>query len=596
MKITDLSLLILILKAMYKSRWNYLIYGPRARNKRSYHRWVFPLIILLLGVLGWGLIFLTSASIFSGSANSTYFKEAPDKQVFASAILLLLFVYLSLNKILRSVIYLLSPSASLLAISPVSPVAIFLATVLEGPLFKIILLMLGLLVIICAYCIISPFSWGIYIALIIILPLYLSLSLALRSVLSILFRAVNLKRIIYAQRVVSWLIFLAILIGLAVFAHYVSVAVYKLILDTSQALVQIQSSIILNRLILLLGKIGFAFPPSNWAAKSLVAAINGDITNSLKGILPLILLSCVVWAGTIFLVKTSLDKKSIFCSHEIIIKAPITANKKQRFLQRLGNILSPDLYAVVVKDISLIVRQKELLFKNVITSILVVFVIIGALSGINSVHVMPLFVPLFYYLVFIGLTGFIFAATILPLISIDSEGKNFYLFQASPVSIGRVLTAKFCIFCVLVLSIIDPITLVAGLWLQFSAGQIVISLILNSVMVISICGISFGMAAIFPRFDWEVSSQAGSSFLSIYTRQLLMQVYILAVGCIGFFSIERHIGETFGFRPLFSLPSYLNWLIAGLLFLGLNLLATFIPLRLGASKLQIIYDKSYRSL
>lgn len=549
--INDIIILSNVLRTIGRSYWNYIIYGPQARNKKSYHRLIFPLIISLFVIISASFGYLLiSAFLFNPSLNSS-------KHMTLASILFILFVYLMTYKLHQAVICLYYSTIGLLSVAPIPPRVVFLATLLEKPLFKAKLLLFNALVAAFAWCVFSPSSWAVFVTTAIGLPLYFSLAFAFRSFLVILGRACSLTKIIRLQKISSKFIFIIALFGLAELTRNVGLAVSRLLTGSVRAGSLLSSIESLNPAILFLGKAGLSFPPSNWMAKSFVLAANKYQGRSILWLLPLLLLSCAFWVSIVFLAQLTLERKVVSHCHEPVVKAPIKQNERQRFLRLLTSLLPLDLHAVAVKDITLLLRQKELLFRDIAKTMIAVFIIIGALSGINASGILRSFMPPFYYLVLTGLTGFVFAATILPYAGIDSEGKCFGIFQASPVDLKYVLLVKFLIFYTIVVSNILLVSLVASALLGIPADQIIIGLILNSIMLLAICGISFGISAIFPRFDWELPSQAGSSLLSIYMRQLLMQAYIFIVGVIGFFSIENRIGSSFGFKPFVTLPSLL---------------------------------------
>ncbi len=184
------------------------------------------------------------------------------------------------------------------------------------------------------------------------------------------------------------------------------------------------------------------------------------------------------------------------------------------------------------------------------------------------------------YPITVMMTGVIIfmQTSILSLSSIGIESRAFWMLRVSPNSGTAMLTAKFWMSTLFCTCVGVSLTLVTGLLLRMPVLIVLMQLALVVLCTAGLCGLGVGLSAALPRFVYENPAHRVSAWALI----------------LGFFTTTGYLlltGTLFGGAYLLVTqaelcPPVLVFAIAGLLFLILTAVAIFVPLGIGARRLE----------
>lgn len=99
--------------------------------------------------------------------------------------------------------------------------------------------------------------------------------------------------------------------------------------------------------------------------------------------------------------------------------------------------------------------------------------------------------------------------------SVSMEGQSFWILQKAPITIAKVLRAKFWCWLVPIASISSVILASGALAIDAQPNVVMINALSSWVICYGIVGLAVGLGAFFANFNWEHSSQLAASFGSL---------------------------------------------------------------------------------
>jgi ABC-2 type transport system permease protein len=184
------------------------------------------------------------------------------------------------------------------------------------------------------------------------------------------------------------------------------------------------------------------------------------------------------------------------------------------------------------------------------------------------------------YPITVMMTGVILfmQTSILSLSSIGIEGRAFWILRTGPNSGATMLSAKFWMSTLFCGGVGTVLTLLTGVMLRLPILMTLIQLALVLFCSAGLCGLGVGLSAALPRFVYENPAHRVSAWALI----------------LGFFTTIGYLlltGVIFGVAYLIVTQSefaspVLVFSIASLLFLTLTVVAIFVPLGIGARRLE----------
>ena len=219
------------------------------------------------------------------------------------------------------------------------------------------------------------------------------------------------------------------------------------------------------------------------------------------------------------------------------------------WVEKLFVSLPQDIRAVVVKDITSLPRDLRRLVSVVIP------VVMGLAFGFfyfsDDVAVLQLPSRLIPYLTVAGFAAM--ASMSGPAQSVGGEGRSYWFIVASPISAWRLLAAKWItavsIGATATLLGVLVVSLVSGFYLPGILVGVAAGILLSAVLDLY----TVGVAALYPRFDWENPNQVVTT-----GGGLMMMVCLAGLAALG----ALGLGFVFGLSGTF--PAWILATVAGI--------------------------------
>lgn len=322
----------------------------------------------------------------------------------------------------------------------------------------------------------------------------------------------------------------------------------------------------------------FRFLPSSWAAKSLVAISQGRMGEFLLegGLLLLFTVSSVILLA--WVAKATYLAGFSGSQEQRRIRLKRRKERLERLLRFLFARSSPELRALVIKDIKLFVRdtlQWSQLF-------LLAALVIIYLFNIKNIPLPSPFIKNALSFLNLGLAGFVLAGVsaryAFPTTSL--EGRSFWLIHSAPIDYRRFLWEKFLLFLAPLLTLALILVYTSNRLLGVDRYIMTLSLISITGMTLALTGMGVGMGAMFPKFNYDNQAKiAVSGGGLIY--MLLSLIYIGLIIVLEARPVYLHFAGKLRIEHHLLIEDIIFYSGAGLI----TLIATLLPLKLGAKAL-----------
>lgn len=314
--------------------------------------------------------------------------------------------------------------------------------------------------------------------------------------------------------------------------------------------------------------------PTSWATTAVVN-LSTQGYNDVYWLNLIYLGAVTAAAATIFyLVFRLFYRKSLASVDEGQVRK---VRKKESSVERIIGRINPVVGSYLVKDILLFVRDPARWTQIFLLGALVVLYVYNAYS-------FPLGGMFYRNLVAflnLAISGFIMSALCVRFVfpSVSLEGRSLWVTLSSPVSMRRFFLSKY-LFAALPLSIISLVLSVATNLVMGIRGDMMILFTAASLaMALSLTGLSLGMGAMYPRFDFENDAQIAASPGGVATM-------ILSLGYVGLMvvflaaPVYRFFAYRMGLAALTRGDALFGLIGAGIL----SLLFGMIPILAGLNK------------
>jgi len=220
-----------------------------------------------------------------------------------------------------------------------------------------------------------------------------------------------------------------------------------------------------------------------------------------------------------------------------------------RFLKVLDGILENPTRALFVKDLKLFWRDPTqwtqfVIFFGVIG---IYYTYLGSISYYKNLGVMKNYIGFFN----VGFVSLILATLtsrfVFPLISL--EGRRFWILGLAPLSYKKLLWQKFWLSVVSTSIFTVSLILFSGLMLRLGAADIVLSLYLIIVHVLTLSGLAVGLGALYPNFNEDNVSRIVSG-LGGTLNFLISSLYVFIIILLQIKYFQYYILNTFGLMQL----------------------------------------------
>ncbi len=264
------------------------------------------------------------------------------------------------------------------------------------------------------------------------------------------------------------------------------------------------------------------FMPTSWAT-------NAVISLSTEGA------GQIYWNNILVLLITSLFTIIIFyVVFRLFYRSSLAsvdegrANKQRKGITRVERILSryhPTTGSYLTKDILLFVRDPSRWTQLFLLGALVVLYVYNAYSFPMG----GMFYRNLVAFLNLAISGFVLSALCVRFVfpSVSLEGQALWITLSSPVSMKRFFMAKY-LFAALPLCLISLIlSITTNLVMGVRGGMMLLCSAASLAMALALTGLSLGMGAMYPRFNYENEAQVPASPAGVASM-------ILSLAYIGF--------------------------------------------------------------
>lgn len=316
------------------------------------------------------------------------------------------------------------------------------------------------------------------------------------------------------------------------------------------------------------------FMPTSWATTAVVSL-------SIEGI------GAVYWSNVIYLVAAAVTLAALFylvfkCfySGSLARTGEGRARKEKKEISLVERILSrydPVTGSYLTKDILLFVRDPSRWTQLFLLGALVVLYVYNAYSFPMG----GMFYRNLVAFMNLAISGFVLSALCVRFVfpSVSLEGQALWITLSSPVSMKRFFMAKY-IFAALPLCLVSLIlSVTTNLVMGVQSGMMTLCTGASLAMALALTGLSLGLGAMYPKFDYENEAQIPASPGGVASM-------ILSLGYVGFMvvflaaPVYRLFAYRMGLKALTSGDALFGLVGAGLL----SLLVAVMPMGMALRK------------
>jgi ABC-2 type transport system permease protein len=168
--------------------------------------------------------------------------------------------------------------------------------------------------------------------------------------------------------------------------------------------------------------------------------------------------------------------------------------------------------------------------------------------------------------------------------SISLEGSAFWIIRTSPVTVKKLLLAKYFFGFVPVAAVLFAVVLIANIAMEIDPISSILSAATTLLLCISISGLGVGMGAMYPKFKYENAASISMSPGGMFFMLIAFLVVLLTV------SIEAYCLFVYKRALLvdieLTLLQKISFVCAGPAILAINAVALYIPMKLGRKRLE----------
>lgn len=322
--------------------------------------------------------------------------------------------------------------------------------------------------------------------------------------------------------------------------------------------------------------------PGTWASRAILGAGQADIVLFLKGFIPL-LLSSVLITGIVIATANRIYFKS-WTLAGISRRGGKTARsyKKIRILEKIYSLFPVKARSVLAKDTLLFFRETTQWSQLMILGGLIFIYLLNIKSlPLDSIMLKNLPARGLIAYLNIAFMGFIIATVVArfgyPAVSF--EGSSIWIVRSLPINYRSFLWTKFLMFFFPLLLMVMILVHASNIILEIPALIGTASLIITAVITFALTGLGVGLGAAYPRFKYEnavqiITGAGGLIFMVISLVYIGISIILLAVPGYQYFSYVM-TGYIYRIWPS---------IITTILFLILSVIIAVIPMEIGLKK------------
>jgi ABC-2 type transport system permease protein len=259
-----------------------------------------------------------------------------------------------------------------------------------------------------------------------------------------------------------------------------------------------------------------------------------------------------------------------------------------RLLERLARPLEPRLRSLLLKDLRTFLRDTTQWSQLLLLLALVVVYLYNFSVLPSNFTFATFFLQNVFSFLNLGLAGFVLSAVAVRFVftSVSSEGRAFWILRSAPLTMEKLLWSKFWTAVPPLLVLSQVLTLASNHFLGATGFMTLLSSVTILFVTFGIVGLGVGMGAAFPKFKFEnVTQIAGSSGGLLY--MIAATTFVATVLFLEAIPVYLILNAQYREIPLSSRALAVSALCL-LAVVAVNLVAVFVPMRLGRRALDAI--------
>jgi ABC-2 type transport system permease protein len=242
---------------------------------------------------------------------------------------------------------------------------------------------------------------------------------------------------------------------------------------------------------------------------------------------------------------------------------------------------------VVWKDVKIFFRdagQWSQLF--IISALILIYIYNFRVIPVHTISAIFPFIRELMVLINMLMAGLVLSAVSARFVysSISLEGMAFWIIKASPTTVKKILISKFLFGFIPVTIMLTAVVTVTSIAIDADSLLLVLSVVTILILCISICGLGTGLGALFPQFRYENIASISMSPGGMLFMLIAFLIVLLTVSIEAFSFYLFKTGALSDFLSPWMVKAQL--LLTGLAIIMLNFLAFYIPMKLGAKRLE----------
>ena len=318
----------------------------------------------------------------------------------------------------------------------------------------------------------------------------------------------------------------------------------------------------------------FPFMPTSWATNAVISLSTEGAGEVYWNNILILLIACLFTAAFFYVVFRLFYRSSLAAVDEGQVKK---RRKEITLVERAMGRYHPVTGSYLTKDILLFVRDPSRWTQLFLLGALVVLYVYNAYSFPMG----GMFYRNLVAFLNLAISGFVLSALCVRFVfpSVSLEGQALWITLSSPVSMKRFFMAKY-LFAALPLCLISLIlSITTNLVMGVRGGMMLLWSAASLAMALALTGLSLGMGAMYPKFDFENEAQIPASPGGVASM-------ILSLGYIGFMvvflaaPVYRLFSHRVGLTALTSGDALFGLMGAGLI----SFLVAVVPMGMGLRK------------
>ena len=298
--------------------------------------------------------------------------------------------------------------------------------------------------------------------------------------------------------------------------------------------------------------------PSNIFAEGLAASAHGNWPGAISGLVVLTLISTIFYILSMRMIEGAYRRDLIGCE-QLGVRFGSRAQKKPPQSVNTGYRRTNAIWGTIMRDFRLLTRDMRHISQLLIFAVMmVVFPVVMKRDALEWSGQWALYYPFFFVLLFEALAAGTIASKLVPL-----ESKAFWLSKISPRPMRDNLWGKHFVSFGICTILGWIAVIITAFFNKCAFSMVLVILIAAAAVSFGISGLTIGVGAFFPKFDWDHPKRmlCGSGNLIV---NLSVMVYIAL--SVGLFALGWLIEEfLWGAMFLTGLLGVLMMLIAAAL-------------------------------